>query len=136
MNAITVGTSVKAPIEKAWLYFNEPDHILKWGTPSPDWHTVRATSDLRVGGQFNYRMEAKDGSSGFDFAAVYDEVVPNEKIAYTMSDGRKVTTTFSQEGDMTKITTVFDPESQNPIEMQRGGWQAILDNFKKYVEAN
>jgi len=136
MNKITVETKVKAPVEKVWHAFTEPAHITKWNTPSPDWHTPRAENDLRVGGKFNSRMEAKDGSSGFDFTGTYDEVVPNEKISYTMDDGRKVATTFAQEGESTKITTVFDPETQNPEEVQRGGWQAILDNFKKHVEAN
>lgn len=136
MEPITVETTVRAPVEKIWRYYNEPAHITEWATGSPDWHTPRATNDLRVGGKFNTRMEAKDGSAGFDFTGTYDEVVPNERIAYTMDDGRKVTATFAQEGDAVHVTTTFDPENQNPIEMQRTGWQTILDNFKRNVETN
>jgi uncharacterized protein YndB with AHSA1/START domain len=136
MSPIIVETSVRVPIEKAWRYFTGPEHITKWNAASDDWHSPRATNDLRVGGQFTCRMEARDGSMGFDFAGTYDDVVPNQRIAYHMSDGRKVVVAFAQEGDATRVTETFDPESQHPLEMQRGGWQAILDNFKKYAEAN
>jgi uncharacterized protein YndB with AHSA1/START domain len=136
METITVETSIKAPIEKVWSYYNEPAHITTWATPSPDWHAPRAENDLRVGGKFNTRMEAKDGSAGFDFTGTYTEVVPNQRIAYTMDDGRKVVTTLAEEDSAVKVTTIFDPENENPIEMQRGGWQAILDNFKKHVESS
>ena len=132
--AITVETTVKAPVGKVWKLWTTPAHITKWNTASKDWHTPRAENDLRVGGRFFSRMEAKDGSFGFDFEGVYDEVKPNELIAYTMSDGRKVKVTFTANGAETKVTETFEPESTNSLEMQRGGWQAILDSFKKYAE--
>lgn len=134
--SITVAVDVRVPVEKAWEIYNAPEHITKWAAASDDWHTPKATNDLRVGGTFNNRMEAKDGSAGFDFGGTYDAVVPMERIAYTMGDGRKAIVEFATEGDATKVTVTFDPENQNPIEMQRGGWQAILDNFKRYAEAS
>ena len=133
---ITVESIVKAPIEKVWKYWNGPEHITKWAYATPEWHTPRAENDLRVGGSFTSRMEAKDGSMGFDFAGVYDDVKPNEYIKYTMADGRQVTIKFSAKGNETKVEETFDAESENPVEMQKGGWQAILDNFKNYVESN
>jgi uncharacterized protein YndB with AHSA1/START domain len=134
MQPITVEVKVQAPIEKAWRYFTEPAHITQWNHASDDWHSPKAENDLQPGGRFAYRMEAKDGSGGFDFTGTYDEVVSLERIAYTMDDGRKAEVTFAAAGDSTRVVTVFDPENENPPEMQRGGWQAILDNFKKYVE--
>ncbi|MCD6067596.1 MAG: polyketide cyclase [Bacteroidetes bacterium] len=134
--AITVEATVNAPVEKVWKFWNEPQHITKWCSPSDDWHAPKAENDLKVGGNFSTRMEAKDGSFGFDFGGVYDEVTTHKVIAYTMSDGRKVKILFTPEGTGTKVTETFDPENINPIEMQKGGWQAILDNFKKYVENN
>ena len=131
---ITVETTVKAPVEKVWKLWNGPEHITKWCNASPDWHTPRAENDLRTGGNFTTRMEAKDGSFGFDFGGTYDQVVPNELISYTMGDNRKVKIVFTANGAETKVVETFDPETINPIEMQRGGWQAILDNFKQYVE--
>jgi uncharacterized protein YndB with AHSA1/START domain len=131
---ITVETSVNAPVEKVWRMWSEPEHITKWNSASEDWHTPRAENDLRTGGKFNSRMEAKDGSAGFDFGGTYDEVRENEHIAYTMSDGRTVKVGFTADGDKTRVVETFDPESENPRDMQQGGWQAILDNFKKYVE--
>jgi uncharacterized protein YndB with AHSA1/START domain len=133
---ITVEATVNAPIEKIWEYWGKPEHIIRWSTPSDDWHTPRAENDLRTGGTFNSRMEAKDGSFGFDFGGVYDEVIPHELIRYTIGDGRTVKATFTTQGGSTHIAETFEAESINPIEMQRGGWQAILDNFKKYAEAN
>lgn len=133
---ITVETTVNAPVEKVWKFWNSPEHITKWCTATEEWHTPRAENDLRVGGKFSSRMEAKDGSMGFDFAGVYDVVKTNERIEYTMGDGRKVIITFTKDGDKTKVVETFDAENQNPVEMQRGGWQAILDNFKKYAEKN
>jgi len=133
---ITVENTVNAPVEKVWKYWNGPEHITKWCTATPEWHTPRAQNDLRVGGTFSSRMEAKDGSMGFDFAGVYDDVKPNEYIEYTMGDGRKVWIKFSGKGNETKVVETFEAESENPVEMQKGGWQAILDSFKKYVEAN
>ena len=134
--SITIETTVNAPAEKVWNFFNAPEHIVKWGSPSPDWHTTKADNDLRVGGNFLYRMEAKDGSFGFDFGGVYDEVKPHEAIVYTMGDGRKVNITFAQDGGAIKVTETFETENENPVEMQRMGWQAILDNFRNYTEAN
>jgi uncharacterized protein YndB with AHSA1/START domain len=131
---ITVETTVNAPVEKVWKYWTEPIHIKKWNSASDDWHTPFSENDLRVGGKFSSRMEAKDGSFGFDFGGVYDEVKLNEFISYTLGDGRKVEITFLHEENDTKIIQVFDPEKENPIEMQQEGWQSILINFKKYAE--
>ena len=132
---VTVETTVNAPVETVWKSWNGPEHIVKWCTATPEWHTPRAENDLRTGGKFSSRMEAKDGSMGFDFGGTYDEVKTNERIEYTMGDGRQVKVSFNSSGNETKITETFDAESQNPIEMQRGGWQAILDNFKNYTES-
>jgi uncharacterized protein YndB with AHSA1/START domain len=133
---ITIGATVNAPVEKVWEYWSKPEHIMKWNAASDDWHTPRAENDLRTGGTFSSRMEAKDGSWGFDFGGVYDNVVTHERISYTMGDGRKVDVIFTPEGNSTKIEESFEAEETNPVEMQRGGWQSILDNFKKYTEAN
>jgi uncharacterized protein YndB with AHSA1/START domain len=133
---ITIGATVNAPVEKVWQYWGAPEHITKWNSPSPDWHTPYAENDLRTGGKFVSRMEAKDGSFGFDFGGVYDEVIPNERIAYTMGDTRQAVIDFTKEGNQTKIVIVFDAEHENPIEFQQAGWQAILDSFKKYTEEN
>ena len=131
---ITIETTVHAPVEKVWKYWTEPNHITKWNSASEDWHTPFSENDLRVGGKFSSRMEAKDGSFGFDFGGVYDEVKLNDFISYTIGDGRKVEITFIHEENDTKIIEVFDPETENTIEMQQAGWQAILNNFKKYAE--
>jgi uncharacterized protein YndB with AHSA1/START domain len=133
---ITIETSIKAPVEKVWQFWSSPQHIMKWNNASDDWHTTKSENDLRVGGQFLSRMEAKDGSFGFDFGGVYDEVKKNELIAYTLGDGRKVVNEFTAQGNTTDIKITFEAESMNPVEMQKGGWQAILDNFKKYTESN
>jgi uncharacterized protein YndB with AHSA1/START domain len=133
---ITIETTVKAPVDKVWKYWSEPNHITKWSFADPSWHTPRAENDLRTGGKFSSRMEARDGSMGFDFGGVYDEVKKNEAIKYTLGDDRKVDTRFSSQGNATRIVQTFEAEDQNPVEMQRGGWQAILDNFKKYTEEN
>ncbi|SES42905.1 SRPBCC family protein [Psychrobacillus sp. OK032] len=131
---VTIETTVNAPVEKVWEYWTEPNHLTKWNSASDDWHTPFAENDLRAGGKFLSRMEAKDGSFGFDFGGVYDEVKLHEFISYTLGDGRKVETTFINQENDTKIIQVFDPETENPIEMQQQGWQAILNNFKKYSE--
>jgi uncharacterized protein YndB with AHSA1/START domain len=131
---ITVETTVQAPVEKVWEYWTEPTHIKKWNSASDDWHTPIAENDLRAGGKFLSRMEAKDGSFGFDFGGIYDEVKLHEVIAYTLGDERKVKITFISQGNDTKVIETFDTEKTNPIEMQEAGWQAILDNFKKYSE--
>ena len=133
---ITVENTINAPVEKVWEYWTKPEHITQWSNASDAWHTPRAENDLRTGGSFTSRMEAKDGSMGFDFGGVYDEVKPNEYIEYTLGDGRKVKISFVANGNQTKITESFEAENTNPVEMQQGGWQAILDNFKKYTESN
>ena len=133
---ITVEATVNAPVEKVWKLWSGPEHITKWANASDDWHTTRAENDLREGGKFLSRMEAKDGSFGFDFGGVYDAVKTNQLIEYTMGDGRKVTIQFTGKGNETKVVETFEAESTNPVEMQRGGWQAILDNFKKYTETH
>lgn len=131
---ITVAVLVTEPIKKVWEYFTQPEHVMRWNNASPDWHTPLARNDLREGGTFSYRMEAKDKSNGFDFEGTYSKVVTNEIIEYMMSDGRKVSIDFVAEGDNTRIIETFDAETENPIEMQRAGWQSILDNFKVYIE--
>ncbi len=133
---ITVQNTVNAPVSKVWAYWSAPEHITKWCAASEDWHAPSATNDLRTGGNFTTRMEAKDGSFGFDFGGIYDDVKENEYIAYTMGDGRKVEIHFTAEGNNTKVVESFEAETENSEEMQRGGWQAILDNFKKYTENN
>ena len=133
---ITVETTIEAPVEKVWQYWSAPEHITKWNQASEDWHSPHAENDLRTGGKFSTRMEAKDGSFGFDFGGVYDEVREHEVIDYTMGDGRKVSVRFSSTGNQTKVVETFDAENTHPVDMQRTGWQSILDNFKKYVESN
>ena len=133
---ITVENTVRAPLEKVWKFWTEPEHIKNWNNASEDWHTPYAENDLQVGGKFISRMEAKDGSFGFDFGGVYDDVRVNEYIEYTLGDGRKVKISFSGQENETKVVETFEPESTNSLEMQRGGWQAILDNFKKYTETH
>lgn len=115
--------------------WNEPEHIIKWNHASDDWHTVRAENDLKVGGKYFYRMEAKDGSIGFDCEAVYTDVIPGKKLEYIGLGDRTVTIHFEAQGEKTFITETFDAENENPIELQKNGWQAIINNFKKYVES-
>lgn len=135
MSAINIKTTVNAPVEKVWKIWSSPEHITKWSSASEDWHTPKAENDLRPGGRFSSRMEAKDGSMGFDFNGTYDVVKPHEKIGYTLGDGRKVDIYFRSHGETTDIDQTFEPEHSNPEDMQRAGWQAILDNFKKYTES-
>jgi uncharacterized protein YndB with AHSA1/START domain len=136
VTSITVKATVNAPAEKVWKFWTTPEHITKWCNASDDWHTPHAENDPRTGGKFLTRMEAKDGSFGFDFGGVYDEVKTQELISYSLGDGRKVKITFAPSGNGTIVTETFDAEQENPVEMQRTGWQNILDNFKKYVESN
>jgi uncharacterized protein YndB with AHSA1/START domain len=131
---VMVETTIQTPVERVWKYWTEPEHIIKWNNASDDWHTPIAENDLRVGGKFLSRMEAKDGSFGFDFTGVYEAVRINEGISYILEDGRKVNITFISQGNETKIIEAFDPETENSIELQKEGWQAILDNFKRYAE--
>jgi len=133
---VTIKSTINAPVEKVWKYWTGPDHITKWNTPSDDWHSPRAENDLRVGGKFSARMEAKDGSMGFDFFGIYDDVKSNELIEYTLGDGRKVNVKFSGSANQTDVEETFEAENTHPVEFQKAGWQAILDNFKKYVESN
>lgn len=132
---ITIEASVNAPVERVWECWTGPEHIVVWNTASDDWHTTKAENDLRVGGKFSSRMEAKDGSFGFDFEGTYTTVELHKKIEYKMSDGRNASTEFTGQGGGCKIVTNFDAEETNPVDMQRDGWQAILNNFKKYVES-
>ncbi len=135
-NIITVSVSINSTMEKVWKYWTEPVHITKWNNASPDWHTPKAENDLRVGGKFLSRMEARDGSFGFDFEGIYDKIIHQQRIEYTLLDNRKVKISFTSEGNAVQVKEIFEAEKTNPIEMQRGGWQAILDNFKRYVESN
>lgn len=133
--AITITTTVNAPADKVWQCWNEPKHIMGWAFAHESWHAPHAVNDLRKEGRFTTTMAARDGSMSFDFGGVYTNVKTNAEIDYTMDDGRKVSIRFESKGGQTVVTETFDPETQNPIEMQRDGWQAILDNFKSYTEA-
>lgn len=135
-NTITVRTTVKAPASKAWTYWTAPEHATQWSFADDSWHAPYAENDLRVGGNFKTTLAAKDGSFSFDFAGTYTAVKENELLEFVLGDGRKVQVIFTANGDETTIVETFDPESENPLEMQRAGWQAFLDNYKKYVEAN
>lgn len=132
---IKVETLINKERSKVWELFTKAEHITKWNQASSEWHCPNASNDLRPGGTFVYRMEAKDGSFGFDFGGEYKEVIENEKIVYELGDGRQTEILFSDEGTSTKITETFDAEETNSMEMQKTGWQAILDNFKNYAEA-
>ena len=133
---ITVEAIINAPVEKVWNIWVGTEHITKWNNASDDWHTPKAEHDLKAGGSFVYRMETKDGSFGFDLCGIFDVVKSNEYIEYTLSDGRKVKITFSSLGSTTKVTEAFEAETENSIELQQGGWQAILNSFKKYTETH
>ncbi len=132
---ITVNASVEAPVDKVWELWTTPEHIKNWNRATDDWHTTRAENDLRPGGKFVSRMEAKDGSMGFDFGGTYDAIDAKKLISYTLDDGRKVEINFSSEGNKTEIMESFEAENTNPVEMQQAGWQAILNQFKKYAES-
>jgi len=131
---ITVQNTINASIEKVWQFWTLPEHITKWSFASPEWHTPYAENDVREGGKFKSTMAAKDGSMSFDFGGEYTLVEKNKAIAYVLEDGRKVEISFKETSNGVEVIQNFDPETQNPEEMQRGGWQAILDNFKSYVE--
>lgn len=133
---ISVEVVVDAPVEKVWRFWTAPEHITEWNYASEDWFTPKAENDFQIGGHFNYRMEALDGTVGFDFGGVYDDIRKYERINYTMGDGRKVRIDFSANGPKTRIVETFDAENTYSIDAQREGWQAILDNFKKYTEEN
>ncbi len=132
---ITVEKVVRAGIEPVWDAWNTPADIKRWNSAQDDWHTTESTVDLREGGKFSSRMEAKDGSAGFDFEGTYTRVVPHETIEYRMSDGREVSVEFVPQADGVLVRETFDAETENPAELQRQGWQAILDSFGRHVEA-
>lgn len=131
---ITVEATINAPVQKVWNAWTTPSDIMNWNTADPSWHCPSSENDLRAGGKFKTRMEAKDGSFGFDFEGVYDTVELHKEITYTMADGRIATTLFAEKDGQTTVETTFDAETQNPVDFQKSGWQSILDNFVKYVE--
>lgn len=135
LTPITVETLVNATVGNTWHAWVTPEHIVKWNAASDDWHTPRASMDLKIGGELIARMEAKDGSVGFDFKGTFTKVVPKEILEYVMEDGRTVSVQFRDEGGMTRVIETFDPETENTPELQRAGWQAILDSFKRYTES-
>ena len=131
---ITIDIKVKAPLDKAWKVWTSPEHIVNWNFASDDWHCPAATNDVSEGGKFSWRMEAKDGSFGFDFEGTYTKVTPNELLEYDLGDGRPVKVRFRQKGNETIITETFQGEDENTLEQQRYGWQCILNNYKTCVE--
>ncbi len=133
---IAVSATINAPVEKVWKRWTTPEDIKAWNNASYDWHTPKASNDLQKDGRFSYRMEARDGSTGFDFEGVYNNVIENKLIDYTLGDGRKVKVTFTPSGNKTRIIETFEAENTNPVELQRDGWQAILNNFRKYTESD
>lgn len=133
---VTIQATLSAGRKKVWDYYTQPQHITKWNFADPSWHCPSASNDLKVGGKYIARMEAKDGSFGFDFEAIYNEVVDGEKFNFTMPDNRVVDVNFKELGEKTEVIITFDAEMENPVEMQRAGWQSILDNFKRYTEEN
>lgn len=135
MEKINIKATISADKQKVWDYYTQPEHITKWNFADPSWHCPSATNDLKVGGRYVARMEAKDGSFGFDFDAVYKEINQAESFTYEFG-GRLATVEFKEVNGQTELTITFDPETEHPIELQRNGWQAILDNFKKYTETN
>lgn len=134
LQPIKVETLIDAPVEKVWIFWTQPQHLTEWTFASSDWHVPYAENDLKVDGKFKTTMAAKDGSMQFDFEGIYGVVDAHKRIAYQLADGRQVDITFEEINGQTKVTEVFDPENQNPIEMQKEGWQSILNNFKKYAE--
>ena len=132
---ITVETVVKAPLSEVWKAWNDPKDIVQWNSAQDDWHTTRSAVDLREGGKFLARMEARDGSAGFDFEGTFTRVVPHDLIEYRMSDGREVRVEFVERPGGVVVRETFDAETENPPEVQRAGWQAILDHFGRHVEA-
>lgn len=131
---ITVKTTVNAPASMVWKYWTTPADIVNWNNASDEWCTPFAENNVCVGGTFKFRMEAKDGSTGFDFEGAYDNVILHRKIEYTLKEGRKVKIEFVESDNSTEVIEIFEPERTSPVETQRDGWQSILDNFKNYVE--
>ena len=132
-NKITVSALVNEKLKKVWDYYTNPSHIVNWNFADPSWHCPSAINDLKIGGTYKARMEAKDGSAGFDFEVIYTNIIKEKELSYEFG-GRSATITFDVLGDKTQVVIVFDPEKENPIELQKNGWQSILDNFKSYVE--
>lgn len=132
---ITIQAQIAGNIEQVWDCYTQPIHITKWNFATDDWQCPSASNDMRVGGKYIARMEAKDGSFGFDFEAIYDAIEEGKSYSYNMADGRNVKVQLENQGDSTFISVSFDAETENPIELQRDGWQAILNNFKNYVES-
>jgi uncharacterized protein YndB with AHSA1/START domain len=133
---IQIGTKVGSTLEKVWQYYTMAEHVVNWNHASDDWYTPEAENDLKTGGYFTYKMAAKDGSFNFNFAGIYTLVEPLKTIAYTLGDGRKVTIVFSKTEDGIVIDQSFEAEAVHDVDMQRQGWQAILDNFKQYAETH
>jgi uncharacterized protein YndB with AHSA1/START domain len=133
LEKIIVEAKIEAGIQKVWDYYTNPSHIINWNFADPSWHCPSASNQLEVGGKYVARMEAKDGSFGFDFEATYSEVIPFHSFSYEFG-GREAKVDFQKNGDLTLVKIIFDPETENPIELQQAGWQAILNNFKNYTE--
>lgn len=133
---ITIHTKVSADIQKTWDYYTDPKHIIRWNFASDDWQCPIASNDMRIGGKYSARMEAKDGSFGFDFEAIYNEITEGKGFVYTMPDDRQVNVYFQSQGNLTEIRIIFDAEKENAVDLQKNGWQAILNNFKNYVESH
>jgi uncharacterized protein YndB with AHSA1/START domain len=133
--AITITTIVRAAKEKVWDCYTLPEHIIRWNFATPDWHCPAAHNNLTLGGTYHARMEAKDGSFAFDFKATYQQIIPYDSFQFVMEDGRKVHFSLEESDAGTRVNIAFDAENVNPVEMQRQGWQAILDNFKNYTES-
>lgn len=137
MDLIEIDITILKPVSKVWEFFTDPEHITQWNFATDEWVCPKAENDLQVGGDFNYRMEAKDQSFGFDFKGTYEQVLPFEEIKYHLEDGRKVRVIFEIiDENTTKITEIFEPDPAQPLQMQREGWYSILDNFHKHVENN
>jgi uncharacterized protein YndB with AHSA1/START domain len=134
MEFITIEVLIDAPLATVWKQFISPEAVQQWNHASDDWHTPHASNDFQVGGSFNYRMEAKDGSFGFNLIGIYDQIEEHQSMVYFLEDGRSVHVTFEAQGNQTNVVEVFEPETVNPIELQRQGWQQILTNFKLFVE--
>jgi uncharacterized protein YndB with AHSA1/START domain len=132
---ISIETTINAPLGKVWDCWTNPNHIVHWNFASDDWHCPKASNNLQAGGEFSFTMAAKDGSMSFDFGGVYDAVEFEKSIEYTLGDGRRVSVNFEWNESQSRICEIFDPENVNPVELQQAGWQAILNNFKKYVES-
>lgn len=136
MKIVVVETVVHKYVEQVWEFWTTPEHISNWNFATPEWHCPSAEHDLKVGGKLKYHMAAKDGSMAFDYEATFTKIIPNEHLEYRLDDGRNVSIKFLAEVGFTKVIESFEVEDENSIEMQRQGWQAILDNFKRYAESN